>query len=414
MESFKTILVLLPCGSGFAYQLFVGIQKYAHAAKWHLQMVEYSAANKGGYRLYRSPVDRYQDLDVAELLKFWNPDGCIALFSNLAHDLLSPAVFKSCPTVFLDRHIQVGKLRAACVYSDDESIAKFAAKELMMSGCGDLAYVPYSTDYPWSRERGEAFSRFVLMNGKRLHVFKHPCRRKRPGSLVEALSPWIRALPKPCGVFAVNDIIGEDVLLACSCNSIAVPDEIAVVGVDDVVNRCENTRPTLSSVHRDFVNAGLLAAETLAELMAAKGGRVPSRAFAASGIVRRESSCIIGGKDRRVAKAVEYIRCHACEGIGPRQVVGEMGISRTLADQSFRMALGHTILDEIHAVRLEHVKDLLARDVEPSAVAERCGYSSLADLRRVFRARLGMTIREYVASLHPWRGHRSSGIFAII
>ena len=100
---------------------------------------------------------------------------------------------------------------------------------------------------------------------------------------------------------------------------------------------------------------------------------------------------------------MEYIRCHACEGIGPRQVVGEMGISRTLADQSFRMALGHTILDEIHAVRLEHVKDLLAREIAPPAIAERCGYSSLADLRRVFRARLGMTMREYAASLSHGR-----------
>ena len=94
MDSFKTILVLLPCGSDWSNQLFAGVQKYAHTAKWQLQMVEYSAANKGGYRLYRSPVDRDQDLDVAELLKFWNPDGCIASFSNLAHDLLSPAVFK--------------------------------------------------------------------------------------------------------------------------------------------------------------------------------------------------------------------------------------------------------------------------------------------------------------------------------
>lgn len=400
MDSFKTILVLLPCGSDWSNQLFAGVQKYARTANWHLQKVEYSALNKGGYRLYRSPAEFGQELNVAELLKFWNPDGCIASYSNLAHDLLSPANFKNCPVVFLDRLIPVGKLRAACVCSDDELIAKLAAKELLMTGYGDFAYVPYLIDYPWSRDRGKAFSKFVQMNGKRFHSFRYPDRRECPDSLIGMLSPWIRTLPKPCGVFAANDTIAEAVLLACSSNAITVPDEIAVVGVDDVVHLCENSRPTLSSVHRNLVNAGFIAAETLEELMEAKNGSVPSRTFAA-GLVRRKSSCIVKGNDRRVAKAVEYIRCHACDGIGPRQVVREMGISRTLADQSFRTARGHTILDEIHAIRLGHVKDLLARDIAPSVIAGRCGYSSLVDLRRVFKARLGMTMREYVASLSP-------------
>ena len=76
-----------------------------------------------------------------------------------------------------------------------------------------------------------------------------------------------------------------------------------------------------------------------------------------------------------------------------------MGISRTLADLSFRAALGHTILDEIHAVRLDHVKKLLAKEVAPSVIAGQCGYSSIVDLRRVFKARLGMTMGEYLASL---------------
>lgn len=390
----KTVLVLLSSGGDFSMQMFSGVQKHARQAGWHLQTVEYAKADKGGYLLNRSPSGR----DIGELLKFWNPDGCI-VECGMAQELLRSVDFKKRPTVFLDRHPPAGKSDMVCVYSDAASIARYAARELLMSGYDDFAYVPYTEDFVWSRERGEEFSKLVKMNGKRMHVFRYPERQSRPESMVEMFSPWLQSLPKPCGVFAANDQVAEGVLLACSCCGIAVPDEMSVVGVDDETYICENCKPTISSVQRNFANAGAIAGETLAELMDAKGGRILSRTYPAAGLVRRESSRIIKGKDRRVAKAVEYIRCHACDGIGPQQVVAEMGISRTLADLSFRAALGHTILDEIHAVRLDHVKKLLAKEVAPSVIAGQCGYSSIVDLRRVFKARLGMTMGEYLASL---------------
>ena len=388
----KVVLALFAAGAEFSRQMFWGIQKFARAAGWHLQFAEFLLTDDGVYRLFRSPTGS----DIARLLDFWKPDGCIVT-PGRRPDAIPSIHFKKYPTVFIDRYPTGVRSDKVCVYADEDSIVKFAARELLMSGYEDFAYVPYTADTAWNRERGKAFSEVVRMNGKRFHMFKRPPHVEHV-ELLDVLSPWVRSLPKPCGVFAANDGIAEMVLLACSRNGISVPDEISVVGVDDAAYLCENTRPTISSVQRDFANAGKVAADALAELMDAKGGSVQPRTYKATGLVRRESSCIVKGRDRRVAKALEFIRVHACEGIGPRQVVGEMGISRTLADTSFRAAAGHTILDEIHYVRLERAKELLLRDMPPSIVADRCGYSSVVDLRRVFKARVGMTIGKYLAS----------------
>jgi AraC-like DNA-binding protein len=77
-----------------------------------------------------------------------------------------------------------------------------------------------------------------------------------------------------------------------------------------------------------------------------------------------------------------------------------MGVSRTLADKLFSTILGQSILEEIHSVRLARAKELLAAGTAPDIVGAECGYSSHDDFRRVFRNRVGMTIRKWMLS-HP-------------
>lgn len=142
--------------------------------------------------------------------------------------------------------------------------------------------------------------------------------------------------------------------------------------------------------------AGELAGELLHDLMSGTIGEGLCRKYGVLRLTRRESTRRIPGMDKRVARAIEFIRRHACEGIGPSEVFSEMGCSRSLANLRFRQNTGHSILDEIHSVRLEKVKELLSRgDIVLSALPDFCGYASLSDLRRVFRQRIGCTIGEY-------------------
>ena len=385
-----TVLVLLALGD-YGSRMLAGIQAHAGSAGWRLQTVEYVRRRASRYSLSRSPAGE----TVADLIDFWHPSGIVV-------QSLHPPVgfrqddFPGLPVVFLDRTPDTLPAGTACVCSDPESVARAAALELLRPGTGDLAFVPWFHNQAWSRERGEAFARLVAMNGKRLHVFRHPAGAAAERRLADHLAPWVAALPRPCGVFAANDQMAEGVLAACHKAGIAVPDEISVVGVDDNVGVCENTKPTLSSRGLAFEGGGRMAAELLGLLME---GRTPAsvvRRYGALGLTRRESSRFLTVADAAVRRALEFIRLHACEGIGPRDAVKAMGLSRTQADVRFRAAVLHTLLDEIHRVRLDRAKELAARGVSPAAIADLCGYSSLADLHRVFRQRAGMTLKEWV------------------
>lgn len=391
----RTVLVMLHLGD-YGSRMLAGVREFADAAGWRLQTVEYSRDEKSRYRLTRTPTGD----TVADLLRFWKPAGCIV---QCVHPptALQPADFADVPAVFLDRTPDTLPGGGICVCSDGEAVARAASREQLQPGVENFAFVPWTGSDAWARARGEAFRRFVELNGKRLHVFRHPPGASPAAHLSEHLAPWVEALPKPCGVFAANDQIAEGVIAACAMRGVAVPDDIAVVGVDDNAGICENIRPTLSSVAMDFEGGGRIAAETLQDMMdadagrAAHAGKAVAFQYGDAGVVRRESSRFLPARDAAVRRALEFIRLHACEGVGPRDVVRAMGLGRTQADLRFRAAVRHTLLDEIHAVRLARAKDLAARGVSPAAIADQCGYSSLADFQRVFRRRVGTTLRAW-------------------
>ena len=387
----KTILVLLSSGEDYSMQKFAGIQRYANRMGWHIQMVGYSERDGGAYRIERSPLGS----GVAGLLEFWHPAGCIVDCGRFP-EAINSSEFGDCPTVFLDHHPKSSRGRTGYVFSDVESVAALAARELMYSGYGNYAYFPFVEDLDWSRGRGAAFARYIGINRKRMCKVSYPKGVALDHGLHEAISARLSKLPKPCGIFAANDLIAEAVLVACTRLGISVPDEVAVVGVDNATYICENCQPTISSVSRDFDNAGWIAAELLDDLMAHPRKRTATARYKAYGVTRRASSRFVAGGDRRVAKAMEYIRKHACERIVPMDVVREMGCSRRLADMLFKKVTGHTLHDEIHATRLNRVKELLRNPkIDVSALPDLCGYASLVDLRRVFKRLTGMTVREY-------------------
>ena len=297
------------------------------------------------------------------------------------------------------------------MYCNGGAVAACAAKELLSLGFEHYGFVPYTIERTsrshggnrksheeiyWSRERREAFEKFVRMNGRDIQCYPGRMTGEFHAKPDPALVKWLTALPKPCGILAANDAVARNVICACRAADIAIPDDLALVGVDDWPELCENTEPTLSSIRPDNESSGRIAVELLSDMMARGLKKAKSRTFGVVGLTRRRSTMRRPGADPRVLKAVEYIRCHACEGITPPDVFAEMGCSRSLANIMFRRDMGHTILDEIHAVRLEKVKELLARtDRDVAAIPDFCGYASLADLRRVFKQRIGCTLGAY-------------------
>ncbi len=384
----RKILMIAPRGDSRSEESAKAVRRAAEAQGWAFFSAEVAHTGNGCIAIERSS---WPSNSLSELLKSLKPDGIVVWRWVVDPVELRAAQSKTIPTIFIHRN-RDGHIKgtdAVCIHWDAQSVAILAARVLLSSNYSDYAFAPWRVDSDFSRDYGEAFRTCIVRAGK------HFCGTAETAGNPQSLAGWIEALPKPCGVFAANDIIGEEILSACVSLGIRVPDDVAVVGVGDRQHLCEGTHPTLSSVALDRRVEGRAAVELLAEWFEHPRKRPVPRAIPASNVVLRASSRFC--RDRRVVAALEHIRLNACEEkFGPRDVARVMRVSRTHADRLFRAHLGRTILDEIHAARLERAKELLRDGKRPDYVGALCGYASHDDFRRVFRKRTGMTIRKWM------------------
>ena len=199
---------------------------------------------------------------------------------------------------------------------------------------------------------------------------------------------------------AADDSIAMDVLQACSAARLRVPNDIAVLGVDDEEFICESTTPQLSSIRPNFTEAGRLAAETLERLMRNslrnKDGASEITVRGESEIIRRASTSRETSSGQLVQRALAFIHHNAKRGIGVRDVVAHLRVSRSLADLRFREVRGESILSVITAARLGELKAKLARTDEPiGEVTRRLGWANENYPKNLFRKHFGITMNEY-------------------
>ena len=358
-----------------------GFCGFAHKAGWFVHVIEYGGMDSGKLKP-----------DMAELFEFWNPDGCVVDCGG-AEVMLTLADFRTVPTVFIDRHRSTIEHGAVCVTHDSVSITRLAARELMNLGLSAYAFVDWPLPVFWSEERGDAFRRVVESNGARF--FRHRLLSLTDSDGIDDLSRWLTSLPIPCGVFAANDRVAGCVVAAALKAGLAVPQDIAIVGVDNDIAQCETLPVSVSSVSLDREGVGHIAAELLSAMIEGDCRSAESIDVAGAMTVMRRASTR-RFVDGCVAAAVEHIRKHACDGITVSDVVGVMGCSRSLAYLRFAEEVGHSILEEIQAVRIVHAEELLRKgNLSVEAVGDFCGYSSTSEFRRIFKRRIGLSPKAY-------------------
>lgn len=381
-------------------RMLSGVLRVAQERRWDFYPVTCLHKADGSMFFERSPGGG----TLEELLALLGPDGVI-----VALDIVTPtnlqAAARAAGLRGRPKCVHLGEPESTdfTVYAhgDARGFAELALRQLLKFGFENYAFAPDPRGLPWSRARGEAFTRLVALAGRRLAGLSAVPSQNDGRALTERYLPWLAALPRPCGVFAANDIVGEAVLLAARRLGIDVPGELAVAGVDDNAAICDHTHPMLSSVRRDLEGEGRAAAELLAEWMSRPFGRPPRpRAVPPVSLTLRLSTRPSWQRDRRVAHAEEWIRVHACEeGIGPRDVVRQMGVSRTTADRLFRAVSDRTILGQIQSARIDRAKERLRAGVAPDLVAAECGFGSTLDFRRVFRRLVGMPVVKWTKTV---------------
>lgn len=387
MRVVKTILYLKGSERMPSVQKCNGFIHGAHAHGWRVQALTLSPS--------KSP-------NLERLLAFWKADGLVfdcgsfSLFPDLDD-------VESFPTVLLTSHSVAG---FCSVGEDLRETAESAARELFQLGLHHFGFVHFPHLREWSTERARHFCAAVRLNGGTCATFQANDKLEMM-TWTDHLRRWIRRLPKPCGIFAANDEVSNHIRGICATERISVPDEIAIVGVDNDESICANVHPNLSSVLADNEAIGFRAAHLMAEqFLHPRTHESKPRHLAVSPlmVVRRESTRRNIHADEQVLRAIEHIRENACASLRASDVLKLFNASRRTAEMHFREATGRSILDEIQRVRMERARELLCDGARPlKVIANLCGYTSESSFRKVYCAHFGSP---------PRKGLHSEGHFS--
>lgn len=358
---------------------FAGIGRFARSEGWHMQEV-------------LVPADG-PPLRLTELLDLWHPVGII---SSLSRRIEIPRGVR-CAVVYFDCPRECVPKGSPYLRHNAVTTARLAAMELLSLGLTAFAYVDYPGHNYWSEERGNLFSEVLALHGMQALRLTSRASVFDLVVLQRELRGWVRRLPNPCGVFAANDAVAVQVLNACAAENCRVPDEIAVVGVDNDVEACENAQPTLTSVIPDWEQGGYKAASLLNEVLHGRREGIDSETFMPLGVMRRASTRRAWVRsDPRILAAVELIRREACAGLTAAAAIRSMGFTRRVAEMRFREMTGTSILAEIRRVRFENALLLLRQKIfSEAAIANRCGYQSVPTFSAAFKKETGLTFRDW-------------------
>ena len=209
-----------------------------------------------------------------------------------------------------------------------------------------------------------------------------------------ALTEWLAGVPKPIGIMAADDSAAHDLAAACLKANVAVPEGVAVIGVNNDDMLCESAWPPLSSVIADYGRMGYAAAVLMDRLLAGATLTPAERVtrLPPLGVAHRQSTDVLAVDDPQVADAVRFIREHACDPCGVADVLRRVPIGRRRLERQFVRHLGRTPHDEILRVQMDRAKRLLLETaLTLPDVAERCGFSSSPTFGRAFVRALGAT-----------------------
>lgn len=296
------------------------------------------------------------------------------------------------------------------VATDDGMIGRMAAEHLIERGLKNFAFCGYPADRinVWDTHRARSFAARLNEDGFACGIFNGHFSSdgalRHWGLMREELANWLRTLPKPVGLMASCDWRARHVLEACRVADLRVPDDVAVIGVDnDPI--CDLADPPLSSVEQGHYQIGYTAAEVLDRMMSGQPASRQRYSVPPVGLIMRQSTNILAVPDKDVAAALRMIRDHACRQVKAEAVAQSVGLSRSTLDRRFREHIGRTVDEEMRRVRLLRAKELLARtDWTVQRVAHESGFGNEQYLSVVMRKDTLLTPAQYRQS------HRTKGM----
>jgi LacI family transcriptional regulator len=340
-------------------------------------------------------------------LRNWKGDGIIA---RIETDAIAAVVRRmKLPTVDVSAARKVRNI--PWVETDDREIGRLAARHLVDRGFRVLAFCG-EPHFNWSKWREQHFIAYAQDAGCEHHMFAGVSASEKDFSWTRErrrLKSWLQALPKPVGIMACYDFKGQQLLDLCREMDVAVPEQVAVIGVDNDARLCRLCTPPLSSVIPDTHRAGYEAAQLLDRMMRGEKVGVDEMLIPPLGIAERQSSDVYAIDDADIAAALRYIREHACEGITVAEVLQAVPLSRRMLEHRFLKLVRRTPHAEITRIRMERASRLLREtDLSLAEIASRAGFADANYLSVAFKKQTGASPRAYRAEMRSGIGRQVS------
>jgi LacI family transcriptional regulator len=378
------VALLIESSRSYGRELLMGIARYVRIhGPWS---IEFEEGDPGEH--FPKWFDR------------WKWDGILARVSSPA----MAEVLSRTGVPVVDLSASLPEARFPRIRSDENLVGRMAAEHLMERGFKNYAFCGFN-GMDWSDMRRASFEQRVSEGGFSCHVFDKTEPRQGDSGLgyeehgeqyERELLGWLQSLPKPCGLMTCNDSRGRQVLNCCREVGLAVPDEVAVIGVDKDEIYCELSDLPLSSVILNTQQIGFEGAELLSRLMAEGSTDFQSILVKPLGVLARQSTDVLAIDDRFIAAALRHIRENACDGLDVEDILKVVPLSRSVLERRFSKILGISPKGEILRIRLDRVCRLLAEsDLTLAEVAGKAGFEHPEYMNRLFKGKMGITPGEF-------------------
>jgi LacI family transcriptional regulator len=353
-------------------EVHMGVARYAREHQWHVTCD------------FDEPIPRR-----------WNGDGVLTLLGageNFWRHLQSVKV----PMVDLAESRP--KIDLPRVTMDNAAIAKMAADYFLDKGFRQFAFL-HRREMGVSLRRRRYFQQVVNEHGYQCHILSWQQERGRRADSREQRKAWLERrlpqLPKPLAVLA-RDNEAVEVLEACLSAGLAVPEQVAVLGIDNTETICGCLYITLSSIDPNLELMGYEGAALLDRLIQGEPAPESPIYIPPRGIVERASTDSLATSHPHVATALKFIRDHAAEPIGMDEIVRQVPMSRSGLEKAFREHYVRAPVEQLRHIRLDMAKRML-RDTDHAlaTIARKSGFLNAHNLCRIFRKQFGITPKEY-------------------
>ena len=381
------ILLLTDFSSGYSRSLLENVVRYAREV--------------GPWAFYRIPLyfrELYGDEGVVEWAKKWEADAIIAQFSDIDLSVLNQLNIPIIVQNYKERSSGISNLTG-----DYFGTGVIAANFFLHKGYKSFAYYGL-TDTVWGRERGEGFKKIVSNKGYEVYEFNN--RKRVPSEKwsfdVEQVSRWLLSLPKPIALFACDDYYALQITEVCKMYDISIPEEIAVLGVDNDKLLCNISDPQLSSIELDIENGGYEAGKLLHQFIEKKIIAPVDIIIKPVRIVPRASTERFAVSDRHIEQLLQYIDNNYQNPLSVDELTQIIPFSRRVLEKKFKRETGTSVYQYLLDLRIEKFADLLiTTDLPLIEAATRSGFTDYKNISRIFTKAKEMTPLQYRKRFTP-------------